>query len=250
MSIKKLLISLSCVAIALPAFGTAIPSPVSYSSTGNIYYVGVEDAIGGDYDYNDLIFSLTGSSSVTLYGDSGSALFAPVSAVNPLTSTPPAFWNNESGDGAGLNYGQCLYNNPTACNGPFAPTASYLAESGTQASSQFYFGTGGTVTLDLLANITANKNDINGLEWCLEGTTTCNAITFVSGVATFTPTGNFDLALNNGSVTFDSNLSSFVADGGIDHFAVAVGTPEPGTLAIVGTVLVGLGVLRRRYNKK
>ena len=249
MSIKNLLISVSCVAIALPAFGTAISSPVAYNSAGNIYYVGMEDAIGGDYDYNDLIFSLTGSSTVTLEGDSTSALFPPVSTVTP-TSAPPAFWNNNSGDGAGVNFGQCLYNNPTACNGPFAPTASYLAESGTQTSSQFYFAGGGTITLNLLANITANANDITGLEWCLEGTTTCSSITFTAGIATFTPTGNFDLALNNGSATFDSNLSNFVADGGIDHFAVAVGTPEPGTLAVVGTVLVGLGILRRRHNKK
>jgi len=256
---RQILISIACAAVSLPV-GAA--SFVPYVSASNTYYVGMEDnGIGGpmsatsDYDYNDLIFSLTGSSGVTLEGDSTSALFAPVNPTTP-TSTPPAFWNNTSYDGPGVNFGQCLYNNPTACNGPFAPTASYLAETTTQASSNFYFSGGGTVTLDILNSFNGTPADYTAMEWCVQGTTTCTPIVFSmtanGGVATFTPGGNFDLAMNfSPSQFYDTETTvAGVTDSGFDHFAVAVGTPEPGTLAVVGTFLVGLGVLRRRHNKK
>jgi len=257
---------ISCIAIGLPAGATSFTSP------SNTYYVGVEDTgVGGplsgtsDYDYNDLIFSLTGSSPVTLDGDAGAVLYAPFN-VPPPSTAPPPFWNNNSYDNNpstpyGLNFGQCMYSTPNSCGGPFEPTASYLAENNAgQTSSNFWFtSTGGTITLNLLANITNNTNDITSLMYCTDGSTTgCTAIAFTGGVATFAaPSGNFDLVLNlsgTGGGFYDSNTLSTgafsVSDPSFDHFAVAVGTPVPGTLAVVGSVLVGLGVLRRRHSRK
>jgi len=257
-SIKTLLVSLTCVAVSLPLGAATIP----YNSVDNTYFLGVEDrGIGGaisgtsDYDYNDLIFSLTGTSTVTLEGDGGSGLFPPVPTVTP-TNTPPAFWNNPSYDSNPsnnlFNFGQCLYMNGNGCGGTaLQPTAAYLAETAGQTSSNFYFAGGGTITLDLLANITNDTTDVTSLMYCVEGTTTCSPITFTAGVATFTPGGNFDLVLNNNGNFYDSNTAvAGVTDPGFDHFAVALGTPEPGTLAVVGTFLVGLGVLRRRRNQE
>ena len=74
---------------------TAIPSfATSFSSTA--YYVGAEDQTGGDYDYNDQVFTLTGSGLQLI---SSGTLSAP---VTPGTNGSP-FWNNLSGDGAGKN---------------------------------------------------------------------------------------------------------------------------------------------------
>ena len=203
---------------------------------------------------------------MTLDGDAGAVLYAPFNVPPPSTTTPP-FWNNNSFDNNPSTpflrpqFRPVYVQHSKSCGGPFEPTASYLAENNVgQTSSNFWFtSTGGTITLNLLANITNNTNDISSLMYCADGSTTgCTSISFVGGVATFAaPAGTFDLVLNlsgTGGGFYDSNTLSTgafsVSDPSFDHFAVAVGTPEPGTLAVVGSVLVGLGVLRRRHNRK
>src|ERR1700722_17928395 len=89
------------------------------------YYGGFEDTVGGDYDYNDLVFSLSGAgltlnSSGTWYGESTATL--------GTSGTP--FWNHASGDGPNDNIGYCMYGGGN-CNGGTALDAGgyFLARS-------------------------------------------------------------------------------------------------------------------------
>src|SRR5215831_16720930 len=99
---------------------------------------GFEDTVtppnGSDYDYNDLVFSLSGAGLTlnTVVGDG--ALFAKPAVLNSGsgTATPNAatpFWNNPSLDGAGgFNVGWCIYGGGS-CNGGvgLAPADLYAA---------------------------------------------------------------------------------------------------------------------------
>src|SRR5579871_5386703 len=117
-------------AVALPAHAT------SFSS--DAYYVGVEDrpvsGLGaGDKDYNDLVFTLSGAG---LKLNSNGTLSDPTA---PNDNGSP-FWNNLSVDGAGKNFGNCLYTaGPNACTGgaPIDPSAKYLSNGGGFAGFDF-----------------------------------------------------------------------------------------------------------------
>src|SRR5579863_10200890 len=98
-----------CFALAAPAFlfaGVALPAHAT-SFSSDAYYVGVEDHPtsgpgAGDKDYNDLVFTLSGSG---LKLNSNGTLSNP---ITPNDSGSP-FWNNLSGDGVSKNFGNCLY---------------------------------------------------------------------------------------------------------------------------------------------
>ena len=146
------------VATAVPSFAT------SFSSTA--YYVGAEDHTGGDYDYNDQVFTLTGAGLQLI---SSGTLSAPVA---PGTSGTP-FWNHLSGDGAGNNFGNCLYTTVNnACTGgtPLNTLAQYLSNGG--GSVGFEFSSTGTVSYTFDA---AFHGDTDILSWCNSGG--CSAIT-------------------------------------------------------------------------
>src|SRR5579862_546563 len=247
-------------AIAALTLSPLRASTIGITSPSNMFYVGVEDANNGDYDYNDLIFSLSSTTALTLEAQYGAgfqqssvpSLYAPLTTASN-NGTP--FWNHTSYDAAFSNYGECMYDNGAhnTCTGTaFAPTASYLAGSGpSQGSVDFYFNpsNNATITFNLLANITANENVRNNLYYCPEGSIAgCTQIDFGSGAFSFVAGGSFDLVLENGGGSFyDSNTSVLNdSDSGVSHFAVAVGTPEPASFALVGGALAALGILRRR----
>src|ERR1700712_4080181 len=126
--------------LAAPAvllLGAALPAHAT-SFTSDNYYVGVEDhpTSGqgtGDKDYNDLVFTLSGSG---LKLNSSGTLSNPTS---PNNNGAP-FWDNLSGDGAGKNFGNCLYTaTPNACTGgaPINPSAQYLSNRGGFAGFDF-----------------------------------------------------------------------------------------------------------------
>jgi hypothetical protein len=256
---RQLLLSITISALALSPDARA--STIGIASPSNTFYVGVEDATNGDYDYNDLIFSLTSNKMLTLEGQYGAgfqqssvpSLYAPLTTASN-NGTP--FWNHTSFDSGYANFGECMYDNGAhnTCTGAaFEPTASYLAGSGpTQGSVDFYFNpsNNATITINLLANITANGNDKTNLYYCPEGSVVgCTLINLGSGnTFSFATSGNFDLVLRNGGGSFyDSNTSVHNdSDPGVSHFAVAVGTPEPASFALVGGALLALGALRRR----
>jgi hypothetical protein len=223
---------------ALPAFATTFTAPA--------YYVGIEDHIGGDYDYNDLIFTLTGA-GLQLTSTNGS-LNAPVVPNNDATP----FWDRASQDGAGRNYGNCLYTpSVNNCAGsPIDPTAEYLAGPG-GVSTDFSFTASGTVNLVYDIRF---AGDVGNLLWCNGGG--CTAITFSpnspGGTASFDSTlgggGTFwfrFVDVTTGGTTFNSNTV-----GGINNFAVSAAVPEPATFALVGGILLGLGGIGWRRRRR
>jgi len=91
------------------------------SSQAGTVFVGYKDNAGAtvDYDYNDLIFSLT--SNGLQMNSTGLWQFKPAlsgdayTAANAgLQNTP--FWNNTSYDGAQMGIGWCIYGGGN-CNG-------------------------------------------------------------------------------------------------------------------------------------
>ncbi len=229
-----------CFALGVPAallLGAALPAHAT-SFSSDAYYVGVEDhptsgAAAGDKDYNDLVFTLSGT---------GLKLNSDGTLSNPITPNDSGspFWNNLSGDGAGKNFGNCLYTAATnGCTGgaPIDPSAQYLSNGGSFVGFDFS-GASGSVTLTIDA---ALHSDNDTLYWCTDPSH-CHAIT--SGGA-FTPgSGAFYFALLDTTGTDHSYTSEN------SNFAAALNptqaTPEPLSLALTGSGLLGLFFLRRR----
>ena len=228
----------SCLVLVAPAVlfaGVALPAhATSFSSSA--YYVGVEDhpvsgQDAGDKDYNDLIFTLSGA---------GLKLNSNGTLSNPITPNDNGspFWDNLSSDGAGKNFGNCLYTaatNPCTGGAPIDPSAKYLSNGGGFAAFDFS-GASGAVTLAIDVSLHTD-NDI--LYWCTDPSH-CHVISSGS----FTPgAGTFYFALLDTTGTYYSyNYET-------SNFAAALNptqaTPEPLSLALTGSGLLGLFFLRR-----
>ncbi len=217
---------------ALAFMGAAIPAHAT-AFTSSAYYVGVEDHIGGDYDYNDIVFTLSGA---------GLTLKSSGTLSNPFTPNNNGFpfFDNLSSDGAGKNFGNCLYTAATnACTGgaPLNPSAQYLSSGGGFAGFDFS-GATGSVTFTLDAAI---HSDNDTLYWCTSAVS-CNAL---GGSTTFTPgTGDFYFKL----IDTTGNDHTFTSTD--SNFAVALNpiqsTPEPFSLGLTGAGLIGMYFIRRR----
>ena len=216
-------------AAALPAHAT------SFSS--DAYYVGAEDypvsgQSAGDKDYNDFVFTLAGSG---LKLNSNGTLSNP---IGPNDNGSP-FWDNLSADGAGKNFGNCLYTAASnACTGgaPINPSAQYLSSGGGFVGFDFS-GASGSVTLTVNA---ALHSDSDTLYWCTDPSH-CHGIaggSFTPGAGTF----YFKLLDTTGTGhTYTSENSNFAA-----ALNPTQATPEPLSLALTGSGLLGLFFLRRR----
>jgi len=224
-------------------------------------YGGFEDTVGGDYDYNDLVFSLTGSGlSINL---NGANLYAEPT-LNGATGTYGLngipFWNNDSRDGAKENIGYCIYGGGN-CNAGVAldPGADYVASSNTSktgSANDITFTDSGTVGAAVTLHIAADTDTLYWYNVSTPGTLTAiNPMGSLETSFTFTPNGTFGLAASNGSQTFNSNTSaSNNTMDSVSHFAFFVTpTPEPSTFLLLGAGFVALGSLRRRpafFSKK
>jgi len=216
---------------ALAFLGAAIPAHGS-AFTSSAYYVGVEDHSGGDYDYNDLVFTLSGA---------GLTLNSSGTLSNPFTPNNNGFpfFDNASTDGAGKNFGNCLYTAVSnACTGSALNTsAQYLSSGGGFAGFDFS-GATGSVSLTLNAAI---HTDHDTLYWCTSAVS-CNAL---SGSTSFNPgTGTFYFKL----IDTTGNDHTFTSTN--SNFAVALNpiqsTPEPLSLGLTGAGLIGMYFIRRR----
>jgi hypothetical protein len=217
---------------AIPALAT------SFSS--DAFYVGAED-LPNDFDF---VFTLKG---VGLTLSSHGTLTPPPVVLNN-SGTP--FWNNLSIDGAGKNFGNCLYTAaPNACTGgaPINPSAEYLSNGDASVAFEF-FGATGSVTYTSDA---ALQGDEDTLYWCNSGG--CHEVTGSS----FTPgTGDFWFKIVdydvgaytsfapawNGSYSFGAALNP--SGGGGDQASTI--TPEPVSFVLAGTGLIGIYLIRRR----
>ncbi len=226
---------------------TLLAAPV-FAST---YYGGLEDWKAGDYDYNDVVFSLAGS-SLTLNSTSGKWYSAPT-----LGTTGAPFWNHSSGDGPLDNVGYCIYGGGN-CNGGVAldPGAKYLAASATGPSgsaNNVTFTATGQVVIDIALQITiahdqigwyslSNPSEIN---WLNAGST--------NGSFTFNPRGAFGLVGGNAYYTFYSQ-DRYGSHDGVSHFAFfdppSAAVPEPGALGLIGLALVGTRLIYARRRQR
>jgi hypothetical protein len=220
------------------------------------YYGGFEDTTGGssDYDYNDLVFSVSGTNLVLNMG-TGTSWYPETAADLNDSGTP--FWNNNSYDSPSAhdNIGYCIYGGPSgSCGGHAAidPTGDFLAASSSpsgSANNVTFSLPSGMTTATIILGITADTDELGWYNLSAPGT----IFWFTSGTDNFTPTGTFGLAGCNdwtGSSCGDTPFRS-VTSADISQFAffgpAPVTTPEPGTFAMLGLGLLGLvGLMRRK----
>ncbi len=231
MNFKKLTLVGAALLLSAPMFA-------------NTYYGGFEDTIGGDYDYNDIVFSLSGT-GLNLMTQTGTYVNKPALGTN---GNP--FWNNSSFDGQNYNVGYCIYGGGN-CNGgkALAPNALPLVNTYDHKSSvgDVSFSVAGTVTADVFLKITADTDNL-GYYLLSDPNHTFHQLTPDSnGMVSFTPTGDFGIAANNGSQTFYSQDWIGTCDQNGSHFAFFSSTaPEPGATGLMAGGLVALGLLFRR----
>jgi len=177
---KWILVGAAAALLTTPAFATT-------------YWGGFEDTSGSgaDYDYNDLIFSITGT-SLTLHTTTGvwfdrasAGVLNPGTGANGLAGTP--FWNNTSLDGpGGRNVGFAIYGGGALNGGVgLAPGDQYLATATGTSVNDVYFSVSGDVSEQVAISVTAATD---ALGWQLR---TGGAIHLfapgVQGPVTFTP---------------------------------------------------------------
>lgn len=228
--------------LAAAALLMAVPT---WAST---YYGGFEDTVGSryvssDYDYNDLVFSITGQNLTLISG--GTWYSKPT-----LGSSDTPFWNNNSYDGSKRNVGYCIYGGGN-CGAGLDPSALYLASRNKQSVGDVYFSVNGSLTGQIDIKY---ANDQNLLGW-YSVSDPYHSIHWLTGsvgsIFSFTPNGDFGLiASNDNGSKWGQNFYSQDCYGTQDpqsHFAFfAAQAPEPGQIGLLAVGLLGLSFFLKK----
>lgn len=239
---KWILVGAAAALLTTPAFATT-------------YWGGFEDTSGSgaDYDYNDLIFSITGDSLLlhtttgVWFNRASAGVLNMGAGANGLAGTP--FWNNTSLDGpGGKNVGFAIYGGGALNGGVgLAPGDQYLATATGTSVNDVYFSVNGDVSEQVAISVTAATD---ALGWQLRSGGAIHLFApGVQGPVTFTPGGDFVLIGNVASpaTTFASNAAA--ADG-VSHFAFfGPSVPEPSSIGLLGFALLSGGLAFRKRLK-
>lgn len=207
------------------------------------YFGGFEDTVStpqatSDYDYNDLVFSLSGQNLTLL--SNGTWYSKPV-----LGTSGTPFWNNNSYDGSKMNVGDCIYGGGN-CGGGLDPSALYLASHNKQSVDNVYFSANGSATGEIDLKY---ANDHNLLGWY--NLSNPNSIHWLSGTPgsafSFTPDGDFGLIATNGLGQNFYSQDGYGTQDDESHFAFfGAEAPEPGQIGLLAVGLIGLALFLKK----
>lgn len=234
------LISAAALMLAVPTFADS-------------YRGGFEDLSGkgSDYDYNDVIFTLSGN-GLTLHTTDGKWYNPPASLNTP--GTP--FWNNASLDNGNKNIGYCMYGGGD-CGAGLDQNAQYLASSvsSRKTANNVYFSGDylnkvntridmqiTVATDELFYYYTSNPDVLMPLM-----STDPNNMYFYA-MADF---GIAGVNKTTGNVYYSQTVFDSLNDPNA-HFAFfsdAATAPEPGAMGLMAGGLVAIGALFRRKVK-
>ena len=244
MRLTKWILLGAAILLATPMFATT-------------YYGGFEDVAGsgGDYDYNDLIFSVTGtnltlnSATGVWFNQAAAGVLNTNAGANGLAGTP--FWNNSSLDGAGgRNVGFAIWGGGAINGGSaLAPGYQYLATATGASVNDVYFSVSGDVSAQVVLSITAATDTLG---WQLRSGGAVHLFgSGVTGPVSFTPGGDFILVATTSAnpTTYASNSAQ---SDGVSHFAFfGPAVPEPSSIGLLGFALLSGGLaFRKRFASK